>query len=30
MQEASKNQQELHDRMERWRVVEGAIDPKER
>jgi len=30
MQEASKNQQELHERMERWRVVEGAIEPKER
>jgi hypothetical protein len=30
MQEATKNQQELHERMERWRVVEGAIDPKER
>ena len=30
MQEATKNQQELHELMERWRVVEGAIDPKER
>jgi len=30
MQEASKNQQELHERMERWRVVEGSIDPTER
>jgi hypothetical protein len=30
MQEASKNQEELHERMERWRVLEDAIDPTER
>jgi hypothetical protein len=30
MRAASKNQQELHERMQRWQVVEAPIDPKER
>ena len=30
MQEASKNQQQMHERMKRWQVLEGSIDPKKR
>lgn len=30
MQEASKNQQQMHERMKRWQDLEGSIDPKKR